>query len=219
MAYAVANADPSDAVPFATVTPGAGGGSGARWKWIAFAACIALAAVYVSYYYRAPATIAILQSTLADFRLEMLYEKQPVVIQERVADMASLHAAWFPRTRRLSRSPAIAPPPPPNTPGEWQTNPYKILMLQPTPESGAQEVFLYRAGAGKPPLRRGEAPPPDATLVGVRLEPRQTLLLPHRISFAIHPAALPAADGAPPGAPPPVTIGVHDYVTYFLPAP
>ena len=219
MAYAaaVAAADPSDAVPFAAATPG--GGYGARWKWIAFAACIALAAVYVSYYYRAPATITILQSTLADFRLEMLYEKQPVVLQERVADMASLHAAWFPRTRRLARSPAIAPPPPPNTPGEWQTNPYKVLMLQPTPESGAQEVFLYRAGAGKPALKRGAPPPSDATLVGIRLEPRQTLLLPHRIAFAIHPAALPAADGAPPGAPPPVTIGVHDYVTYFLPAP
>ena len=112
MAYAVAAADPSDAVPFAAATPG--GGHGARWKWIAFAACIALATVYVSYYYRAPATITILQSTLADFRLEMLYEKQPVVLQERVADMASLHAAWFPRTRRLARSPAIAPPPPPS---------------------------------------------------------------------------------------------------------
>jgi len=207
-------ADPSQAVPFAATTPGSGG----YWKLAAFVASIALAAAYVSYYYRAPRTIAILQTTLADFRLEMLQEKQPVVLQERVADMAALQAAWFPRTRRLARSPAIAPPPPPNTPGEWQTNAYKILMLQPTPESGAQEVFLYRAPSSAA-LRRGAAPPADATLVGIRLEPRQTLLIPHRMAFAIHPAALPAADGAPPGAPPPATIGVHDYVTYFLPSP
>lgn len=215
-------ADPSSAVPFAPQKPGGGGGSGGYWRLAAFVASVALVAVYVSYYYRAPRTITILQATLGDFRLEMLQEKQPVVLQERVADMAALQAAWFPRTRRLARSPAIAPPPPPNSPGEWQTNPYKILMIQPTPESGAQEVFLYRAPSSAP-LRRGAAPPPDATLVGIRLEPRQTLMLPHRIAFAIHPAALPAAEGAapPPPAPPapPATIGVHDYVTYFLPSP
>jgi len=207
-------ADPSSAAPFAVTTPGSGG----RWKLIAFFASVALVAVYISYYYRSPPEITILQPSLADFRLEMLQEKQPIVLQERVADMAALQAAWFPRTRRLARSPAIAPPPPPNSPGEWQTNSYKVLMLQPTPESGAQEVFLYRAPTFAS-LRRGASPPPDATLVGIRLEPRQTLLIPHRIAFAVHPAALPAADGAPPGAPPPVTIGVHDYVTYFLPSP
>lgn len=178
----------------------------------------AIVAVYVSYYYRAPSAIAILQTSLADFRLDMLGEKQPIVLQERVADLAALQAAWFPRTRRLARSPAIAPPPPPHAPGAWQTNPYKILMLQPTPESGAQEVYLYRPPGAKA-LARGAAPPPDATLVGIRLEPRQTLLLPYRIAFAIHPAAAPDAAGAPPGAPPLETIGVHDYVTYVLPAP
>ena len=174
-----------------------------RQKWIiASVAAAALIAVYISYYYRAPATVSILQTSLADFKLDMLYEKQPIVVQDRVADLGALHSAWFPRTRRLANTAATLPPP-----ETWRRNPYKVLILQPT--DTPIEIYLYR-GALTTPER---VPPPDATLVAIQLAKNQVLMIPYRMAYTTAAPAAPAPAPAPAAA-----IGVHDLVTYFLPS-
>lgn len=170
-----------------------------RWRTIVAVAAVALIAVYISYYYRAPPGISILQTSLADFRLEMLYEKQPIVIQDRVGDVADLQRAWFPRTRRLATVGVGLPPA-----EQWRRNAFKVLLIQPT--AAPVEIYLHR-GALTGPER---APPPDATLVAIQLAPHQVLMIPYRMAYA-------TASGAPEAATQAAAIGVHDVVTYVLP--
>ena len=165
-----------------------------RLQWIIASIAAAIVALYISYYYRAPASVSILQTSLADFKLDMLYEKQPIVVQDRVADLGALHSAWFPRTQRLANTAATLPPP-----EIWRKNQYKVLILQPT--DVPIEVYLYRGA-----LTSERVPPSDATLVAIQLAKNQVLMIPYRMTYT---TAAPA---------PAAAIGVHDLVTYFLPS-
>ena len=56
---------------------------------------IILLIIYIRYYYSYPKDVAILQTTLNEFTMQILTEKQPIVIQDKVQDITELRKAWF----------------------------------------------------------------------------------------------------------------------------
>jgi|APGre2960657404_1045060.scaffolds.fasta_scaffold04313_1 hypothetical protein len=149
--------------------------------------------VYVSYYYRSPSTVAILQSTLDEFELDMFLQKQPIVISDEVQQWESLKSAWFPSNKVdlfLESSPSDA----------WARNRYKYLLIQPYQSC---EVMLYPANKK---MNKENVPPEDETLLAIKMNPNQIIILPFRWHFTV-------SNGASYG-----WMGVHDWVTRFLPS-
>lgn len=157
-----------------------------RVVWIVVLLVIAW---YVSYYYRPPKNLAVLQTTLPDFTFDLLLQRQPIVLYDRVADWDELKNAWFPSNRTVVEQRG----------GEdvWHRNTYKYLFIQPVQDT---EIFLYPAHKklvdGRPPV--------DETLLTVKLKGAQVLILPYRWHYCI------------PGNSYSV-LGVHDLLTPWLP--
>jgi hypothetical protein len=51
--------------------------------------------LYICCYYIHPNSIVILQSNINDFDLNNLYEKQPIVIEDKIIDYELLINSWF----------------------------------------------------------------------------------------------------------------------------
>jgi hypothetical protein len=158
--------------------------------WILVIALLLLVAFYVMYYYKVPATLTILQTTLQDFHFDMLREKQPIVLQDRVADIDHLRRLWF---KWNFTTPFKLTP---NADLTWIRNKYKYLILQADEDC---EVFLASASE-----RMEDGTMPDsATLVAVQLAAKQCVIVPFRMYYAVSKQNS--------------AIGVHDLVTQLLP--
>lgn len=173
------------------------------WPWVL---AIAVIVLYISYYYRHPKQLTILQTSLADFKLEFLQEKQPIVIHDRVASLDSLLSAWFPSKLFNPRS-GVSDIQESDAAG-WIRHRYKFTFIQPVNQP--IEVLLYPASAKMDPATG--APPPDATLVAIQLEPNQVIILPYKIHSII---PTPSASATP--LPTVRTTGVHDLLTNVIP--
>lgn len=158
------------------------------WIIIVFLAFIAL---YVSTYYKYPDKLAIHQTGLDTFQFEMLYEKQPLVLDDRVVRLEDLDRLWFSSNItskfRLQSS---------NT---WHVNKFKYLLLHAEQEG---DIYLYPAGKKK---IAGGVPDTNESLLAVHLLPGQVMIIPFRWSYLLME---PMQVGA---------LGVHDYITYMLP--
>lgn len=152
-----------------------------------------LVALYVRYYFKFPKEVAILQTTLNNFTFDILREKQPVIIQDRVQDLNDIKKNWFKYV--LPSDLAFDP----DEHSRWYTNKYKYLVLHP---SEACEVLLFPSNER---LDASGVPPEDATLVAIQLAENQMLIIPYRMHSSISCASQVHA------------IGVHDYVTKLLP--
>lgn len=153
---------------------------------------IIIAVIYLRYYYKYPKEVAILQTTLQNFTFEILREKQPLVIHDRVQSIEELRKTWFKYV--ISKHLEL----PADNHMKWQTNKYKYLLMHP---STACEVLLYPASL---PLVN-ECPPDDATLIAIQLAENQILIIPRNMHWTISCVENVRA------------LGVHDYVTQFLP--
>lgn len=154
---------------------------------------IIVAVLYVRYYFKFPKEVAILQTTLNNFTFDILREKQPVVIQDRVQDMNEIKRSWF---KYIFNSELSFDP---DEYSRWYTNKYKYLILHP---SQACEVLLYPANEK---FDASGVPPENATLVAIQLAENQMLIIPYRMHSSI---SCPSHVRA---------LGVHDYITKFLP--
>ena len=157
------------------------------WYIVTFVTLVV--AIYISYYYRYPKTVNIIQSTLDHFNLSLLLEKQPVIVQDPIADLNQLHQAWF-KWNRCSPLTVHS--------DQWFMNPYKFLVVCPTERT---EMVLYPAGS---PIVNGE-PSPDQTILAVRLGAGQTLIVPFHWYIFTN-----SFEGD--------ALGVHDAVTSVLAA-
>lgn len=159
----------------------------------------ALFALYLYTYYRSPLETTILQTTLDHFKLEMLSERQPLVISDRLVDVSVLRKAWF--------SPNIVDPWQSSASNTWQQNRYKYLVVQPQADT---LVYLV---SPRTKFKDG-APATTETLVAIRLRAQQVVVVPFRWHMLFEPDGDDAIADAPVAM---HGLGVHDYITYFLP--
>lgn len=160
-----------------------------RLWWILL---LIIAVVYLRYYFTYPKEVAILQTTLNNFTFNILREKQPLVIHDRVHSLDELRSTWFKHilTTHLTL--------PADSHIVWQTNKYKYLVIHP---SDSCEVLLFQASAK---LQDGH-PPEDATLIAIQLSENQVLIIPRNMHWSLSSVSNVRA------------LGVHDYLTQFLP--
>lgn len=150
-----------------------------------------LLAWYILYYYRPPSETAVLQTTLADFAFDILLQRQPIVLYDRVANLEDLKTNWFPRNRCVSYRQE-------DTEEKWQRSSYKYLLLQPEQDT---EMFLYPANKK---LVQGR-PASDEVLLTIKLKAGQCVLLPYRWHYC-------SVVGMGVRC-----LGVHDLLTPWLP--
>lgn len=153
--------------------------------------------VYVSYYYRYPKKVTILQTTLDNFYFDMLREKQPIVIQDRLIDVSILGNVWFKQNSvtqfQLATSDSNNP--------VWIRNRYKFTVIH---CKDACEVLV--ASASDVP-DKNNVMPETATLVALRLSPDQSVIIPYHMHYAITQKESKIV----------TCLGVHDIVTRILP--
>lgn len=163
-----------------------------KWYWILL---VVLVVIYLSYYYRYPAEVAILQNTLSDMDLNALLQKQPIVVEDRVSNLQELAAAWF-KYHYKTGVHHVA-----QTDESWARNRYRYLVIQPTQSA---ELMLYPPG--KPMDASGTAPDPAETLLVIPLAPNQPCVLPLHWRFRFHDLGTEYS-----------MVGVHDWLSWILP--
>jgi len=157
------------------------------WIWIILAVILY---IYISYYYRYPEKVSILQSSLNRFDLNLLQEKQPIILEDSVKDISQLKKAWF----KWNFSKVYQG----YTPEKWYKNNTKFLLIHPQEDT---EVFLY------PPIKpfKDGMPDPEETVIIIKLKAHQLLIVPYHwyTMIDIQKQVL--------------FMGIHDLLTPFLP--
>lgn len=157
---------------------------------IIVAIVIIIISVYVSYYYRYPESIGILQTSLDLFTHSMLLSKQPLLIQDSIAGEAVdvLGKAWFGGN---GWTPYYVPT------GIWYRNRHKFLTLYAIKDT---EVFIY------PPWKKviNGTPQAGEGVVCIKLKQFQLVVLP------LHWRVIFEDDGV-------ACFARHDFVTAMLP--
>lgn len=160
---------------------------------------IILIFAYVSYYYRYPSDMHILQTTLANFKFDMLREKQPIVIQDRVATLSDIEKLWF--TYNSVTRFELAPSDPQNP--LWIANSYKFMVIHAA--KGDCEVLLSHVN--NIPDANGLMPE-DAAIIAIQLATDQLVIVPLHMHYAICSSNKNNMCQC---------IGVHDILTRILP--
>jgi len=147
----------------------------AMWWWIV----VLVLVTYVwAAYYRQPPSVQMLQTTLASFQVDVLLQKQPIVVADQVADQVAdldaIRRAWFPMATAKE---AVA------VPGAWSRVGGKYAVIYPREDA---EVLLCAPKCGMVSDDDGaRIPHPDETLVAVPLKAHQLLILPFRYHFYV----------------------------------
>lgn len=157
-----------------------------------------VAIIYLSYYYRYPKNeVSVLQTTIDLFTMNLLSEKQPIVIQDAVGDIGELGALWFKyniiRFGVVDSVNADSV----NADSGFSQNKYKWLIFHPYEKT---EILLYPACK---PFVNGE-PAADETILAIQLSAHQVLIVPFHWRYVV---------GKWNGD----SMGIHDYITYVLP--
>ena len=169
----------------------------ASWvRTIVYALLLILVVVYMSYYYRYPNSITILQTTLDNFYFDMLREKQPIVIEDRVVDAQALSAMWFKHNFTYAFPLQTSKEDDP----VWIRNKYKFTLIH-----CEQPCEILVARAVDVPVQNQM--PENATLVAIRLSPKQSVIVPYRMHYAITHKEITTVQ----------CVGVHDLITCVLP--
>ena len=150
--------------------------------------------LYVWSYYQHPKQVSILQTAATDFTFDMLREKQPIVIDDRIVSLRDLQQKWF--------SPNIVTDFRLEHSDIWHKNTYKYGVFH-----AEQEGDIYLYPVGKKMVSEGDVrvPDPQENLLAVHLLPGQILIVPRGWYYNLFA---------------PMTchvLAVHDYVTYMLP--
>jgi hypothetical protein len=157
--------------------------------------CVAIVVIaYIYSYYLHPGNIRVFQTSVAHFDGAALLEKQPVVIQDGLPNLANWRFKYAIPQSNI-------------TPDVWNKNKYKHLVIHSggaEAESESHEVLVCPATAKRDV---DGAPVNDSAIIAFKMSPGQTVVLPFHWSYYL-PAPAAAA----------MTItGIHDMITYFLP--
>jgi hypothetical protein len=157
--------------------------------WILLVVASVVIWLHIRFTYKVPSSVVILQSSLGDFDPNMLLEKQPIVIQDRVESMQPIWDGWFRYNRRnvFGITPDM----------EWIRNRHKFMLLHAQEDS---EVMLCY------PLCKAEKGVPDTSeeVITIKLYKGMSLIVPYRWYIATNS--------------PTYACGVHDVFTYLLPS-
>lgn len=166
------------------------------FRSILFIVLCIIVVVYISYYYRYPTAITILQTTLQNFYFDMLREKQPIVIQDRVVNTDDMMRAWFKynstHTFDLQTSDASNP--------SWIRNNYKYTLIHCRKPC---EVLI----ASAKDVPKNNVLPDNATIVALRLSADQCVIIPYHMHYAVTHSEKTIVHCA----------GVHDWITRIIP--
>ncbi len=157
--------------------------------WVLFFVVAIVIWLYVRFAYKVPPRVVILQSSLADFDLKMLLEKQPIVIHDRVENVQPIWDGWFRYNKKSSFE--ITPE------LEWIRNRHKYMIVHGLDDS---EIMLCY------PLCKLNNGVPDTSeeVITIKLYKGMSLIIPYRWYFATNK--------------PIYACGVHDLFTYMLPS-
>jgi hypothetical protein len=148
-----------------------------------------LVVLYVLTYFMQPKNVSILQTSVQNFKFDMLREKQPIVIDDRVVSLNELAKLWFKpnivTNFRLEHSDL------------WHKNKYKYVVLQ-----AEQEGDIYMYPAGKKVVQG--LPDTEETLLAVHLLPGQIVIVPYRWWYHVPDRMVVSS------------LGVHDYITNLM---
>jgi hypothetical protein len=155
--------------------------------------------IYIYSYYNYPKRTQLIQTRLDNFNYDVLYNRQPVIIQDKDIELAQLQKKWF--YLNIVTPEFIIPKQPqsqpqPNDKDIWHTNKFKYLLLQ-AQESG--EILLYPASK----KMISGIPDPNESLLVIQISQGQLIILPFHWKYLLNIDVK--------------CLGVNDLVSYFLP--
>jgi hypothetical protein len=117
--------------------------------------------IYASLYYIIPSSLIILQTTLNNFNFDLLLEKQPLIIQDKIADVNQVISSWFKENIIEDIN---------NTKNDdWITNKHKYLYIQSDDETEI-EIIIQRNNSN----------------VVIKLKNKQNIILPFMCKYYIN---------------------------------
>ena len=150
-------------------------------------AIIIIIILYSYCYFIYPSSVIILQTTLNDFSFDLLLQKQPLVISDRIVNITNLIDSWFsPNFKNIHNI---------NNLNIWHLNTYKYLYIHSLEDN---EILLLPAN--KKLINNN--PDEKDTIVAIKLHKNQSLIIPYRWHYYINGNMQ--------------NIGINDYVTYVL---
>ena len=175
-------------------------------EYYVLAIIVLFIAVYIYSYYWYPPTVSILQTRPYEFKPDMLLERQPIVIENNASTLEDLHSAFFKLNPieefKLGGS------------DTWHPNPYKYVAVQmQTPG----EILLCPASTRMIPDTTPTThstdgadnvmipDPTDSNLLAIQAQAGEIIMIPFHWHYLIT------------GKVKVKCLGIHDYVTYFLP--
>lgn len=145
--------------------------------------------LYIYCYFIYPNYISILQTSLKEFEFNLLFKKQPLVIQDKLKDVLSILQAWF--------SPNIINDTIFDKNKLWNINKYKYLYCYALEDT---EILLYS------PKNKviNDTPNNDEPIIEIKLKKSQSLIIPYHWYYNIK-----NIDSIK-------LYGIHDYITYLI---
>jgi hypothetical protein len=154
--------------------------------------------IYISYYYKYPKHVTILQTALPRFYFDMLREKQPIVIEEKVVDVVGLCNMWFKQNMKYPFSVTSYT----DDTTVWTRNDYKYMVLH------CEEPCEVLLASARDKLDKNNELPEHATIVAIHLSAKQSVIVPfHMYYTVIHNEKQINV----------TAVGVHDLITCILP--
>lgn len=146
--------------------------------------------LYIYCYFIYPSSIIILQSTLNNFDFNLLLQRQPLVIGDKIIDIDKIINLWF--------SPNIINYDIKNINiNNWNKNNHKYLFIYSLDNI---EILLYQAGQ----KFINDIPDEKEPILAIKLKKNQSLIIPFKWYYNIKNNNNIKV------------IGIHDYITYII---
>lgn len=149
---------------------------------------IILLLLYIYCYFIFTSVITILQTNINDFKLDLLYQRQPIVINDKIKDINNILNLWF-KQNIIDYNIDI-------NNDSWITNKYKYLYFYSINDD--TEIFL-----SKPNINE-KIPNQNEKIINIKLKQFQSLIIPFKWKYYIDNKNFIKL------------YGIHDYITYFL---
>lgn len=156
-------------------------------KYLIIAIVILL--IYIYSYFIFPLSIVIIQTTLSDFNFNLLTEKQPIILGDKITDVNTIITSWF----KFNIIQDILF----NFKYNWNINYHKYLMIYCLEDT---EILLYKAGYSV----KNNVPDNKEIIVAVKVKENHCIIIPYKWYYNIKNNNNIKL------------YGIHDYITYIL---